>query len=372
MFISFIIPSFNRRDVLRTVLTELRRYNQEIIVIDNGSKDGSPEMVRDEFPEVILIPNAHNAGCLARNQGLDIATGNYVVMMDDDSYPIGDSVEKAIKRLNADPGIGAIAFRTVFPNGGFETAGIYSAFIGCAVIFPRYVAERIKYPDDYLYYVEDYDVSLHVWSMGLRVATYKDLTFMHMKSPVSRDFGQVMMRLVRNNMILWTKYLPADLAKQQIDMELWRYKRICQKEGVIDSYLEGLIQGYESTVKYDDDRSHELSPEAARIVLGVYDIDLVAEDVARHHKRVLIFSVGKCVHWLIDALESRGVQIVGIADDNHCMHGNTIDGITVGRKSDFFGYEAIVIGSSCLTVNDTLEERLKGNIPVYRLVEYDE
>ena len=87
--VSVITPTWNRRDLLRECLRSLAAQtflDREVIVVDNGSSDGSAEMVLAEFPQVVLIRNAENRGfCAAVNQGIRQARGRYVALLNNDA-----------------------------------------------------------------------------------------------------------------------------------------------------------------------------------------------------------------------------------------------------------------------------------------------
>ena len=79
--VSVIIVSWNTEDVLRNCLKSIYEEGgdiaREVIVIDNASTDGSVEMVRKQFPQVVLIENSENRGfAAANNQGIKIAKGD--------------------------------------------------------------------------------------------------------------------------------------------------------------------------------------------------------------------------------------------------------------------------------------------------------
>lgn len=87
--ISFIIVNWNTRDLLRCCLNSIYRsadrLTHEIIVIDNGSLDGSAEMVAGEFPHVLLVHNDDNLGfARGANQGLRISSGRYIFLLNSD------------------------------------------------------------------------------------------------------------------------------------------------------------------------------------------------------------------------------------------------------------------------------------------------
>src|SRR5688572_11112814 len=89
--LSIGILTYNRRDRLRTTLDMILRGTPypdlDVIVIDNGSADGTAEMVRTEFPEVRLEVMPANLGVSARNRFTQLAHGKYLFSYDDDSGP---------------------------------------------------------------------------------------------------------------------------------------------------------------------------------------------------------------------------------------------------------------------------------------------
>jgi len=86
--ISAVLISWNRLDYLQKAIHSLRAQNYpnlEIVVVDNGSSDGSAEWLREQ-KEIVLIQNPRNRGAsAARNQGTRIAQGAYVLYMDSDA-----------------------------------------------------------------------------------------------------------------------------------------------------------------------------------------------------------------------------------------------------------------------------------------------
>ncbi len=88
MRISIVIPTYDRKDLLRRCLTAATGQDYpdcEVIVVDDGSTDGTGEMVQQEFPQVRYIRQEPNQGpAAARNRGIEAATGEIVAFTDDD------------------------------------------------------------------------------------------------------------------------------------------------------------------------------------------------------------------------------------------------------------------------------------------------
>lgn len=89
MLLSVVIVNWNSREDLRLCLESLRRQTHqelEIIVVDNGSSDGSGEMTRHEFPEAILICTQENLGFAEGcNRGIKASHGPWVAMLNNDT-----------------------------------------------------------------------------------------------------------------------------------------------------------------------------------------------------------------------------------------------------------------------------------------------
>lgn len=98
MDVSIIIVNYNTRELLRDCLESIYRHtneiNFEVIVSDNGSVDGSIEMLKKDFPQVILIENNANLGFgAANNRGLAVAKGKYVFYLNSDTILLNNAVK---------------------------------------------------------------------------------------------------------------------------------------------------------------------------------------------------------------------------------------------------------------------------------------
>ncbi len=108
---SIIIISFNTRELLReclaSTMAECADLEAEIFVVDNGSNDGSIEMVAIEFPTVMLVRSATNLGFgVANNVALQQSTGRYFVLLNSDAFFTPGSLKTALRHMDETPACG--------------------------------------------------------------------------------------------------------------------------------------------------------------------------------------------------------------------------------------------------------------------------
>jgi GT2 family glycosyltransferase len=102
---SVIIVSFNTRDILRECLESVERESDglriEILVVDNHSDDGSPEMVENEFPRVRVFRSTVNLGFgVANNLAIEAARGRYIILLNSDAFLCPGSLRAAVNNMN--------------------------------------------------------------------------------------------------------------------------------------------------------------------------------------------------------------------------------------------------------------------------------
>ena len=150
--LSVVIVNYNTMQLLDECLLSLRVADQpeggfEVIVVDNASRDGSQQMVKDKYPEVILIESETNLGfSKANNRGTAVATGNIVLFLNSDTRVEHDALIKPCQYLQANPNVGALTVNLEYPNGqrdpdnhrGFPTPwNALCHFSGLSKLFPN-------------------------------------------------------------------------------------------------------------------------------------------------------------------------------------------------------------------------------------------
>ena len=122
--VTILVVSWNSlRDVRRCLrsIREMKFRDISVLVVDNGSVDGTPARVREEFPEVVVRVNARNEGLPAAiNTGLGLASGEFVMLLDVDTEVCPDTVGTLVEFMRARPEIAVCAPRIHAPDGSIE------------------------------------------------------------------------------------------------------------------------------------------------------------------------------------------------------------------------------------------------------------
>lgn len=108
--VSITVVSCNRKDTLKKCLDSLLKLdypNYEVLVVDNGSKDGSVEMIKRDFPDVKLICNETNLGVVvAHNMGVDNSDAEYLIRVDDDVELDNNFIKELVDVMEKNRSIG--------------------------------------------------------------------------------------------------------------------------------------------------------------------------------------------------------------------------------------------------------------------------
>jgi GT2 family glycosyltransferase len=125
--LSIIIVSWNVRDLLRQCLASVDASRGElaleVIVVDSASGDGSAEMVTNEFPWVILLPEEENVGfSRGNNLGIGQATGRYLLLLNPDTQVMAGALTQMVSFLDSEPSIGALGPQLLFPDGTVQSS----------------------------------------------------------------------------------------------------------------------------------------------------------------------------------------------------------------------------------------------------------
>jgi hypothetical protein len=123
--LSIIVASYNTRDILRGCLNSIYRNTKgitfEVLVVDDCSTDGSPEMVQESFPQVRLIRNTSNLRYVKTNNiGLCAAQGRYGLLLNSDVEVQAGAFEALVRFMDVHPDAAAAGPKLINPDGSVQ------------------------------------------------------------------------------------------------------------------------------------------------------------------------------------------------------------------------------------------------------------
>ena len=376
--ISFILATHNRADVLLHTLDQLRarrpaRHEHEILVVDNASTDRTSECVRRLKPEVQLLELDRNRGSCAKGLALPHATGEYVVFLDDDSYPLGDSVQHMVRHFQDDPALGAAGFMVRLPDGRQECSALPNVFVGCGVGFRRDILNMVGGLDtSYFMQAEEYDLSFRLIRAGYDVRTFDDLRVLHLKSTSSRDGKRTIFYDVRNNLTLAATYLPSpwhrEFMRDWTQRYCWLARDLQADHAYQDGRALGLLRGYYRRFARP---AWRLDEQTVRTTFG---IDLITSKMSALSDegfwKVLFAGLGKNIWPYFRAARQAGIEVAAVMDDDFARSDRTYRGAPVITCDEGLTLQAdaiIVSNSSPVHARQTEQQlRRRTDLPIHR------
>ena len=202
--VSAIVVNWNGKEVLPGCLSSLLKQDYEdleILVVDNGSEDGSQVLINNDFPSVQLIENGENLGFgSAVNKGFQKARGDFFIFLNNDLTLHPDCIGQLVALLDLDPAAGAAIPKILHysepekePSLRINSYGVLINFTGIAYpnlidepdrpdlpltesacggifMFPRKVYESVGgFDEDLFLYHEDHDLSWRIRMMGWKL-----------------------------------------------------------------------------------------------------------------------------------------------------------------------------------------------------------
>ena len=351
--VTFFVAAHNRRDVLLNTLVQvhhcgLAREQFETVVVDNASTDGTADAVATSFPYVRLLRERVNRGPCAKNAGLAVARGRFIVFLDDDSFPAPGSVQQMIRHFEADPRLGAAVFTITLPDGSRECSAYPNVFIGCGTGFrARALREVGGLPEDFFMAAEEYDLSLRLLAAGWDVRSFDDLHVSHLKTPTARSSSRVTRLDVRNNLTLIARYFPEKWVLPFALDWVRRYGMIAAAKGERAAHWRGFAEAVVRMIRGVDRRP--LSDEVFEQFAKIDTIESRLRRAQEQHdfSTVLFVDLGKNVlpYWL--AARRCGLRVVAIADARLGGHGHRYRGVPIVTDDRALGlpFDAAVVSN---------------------------
>lgn len=238
MPLSIIIPSYNTKEILRRCLESIKKEERgiglETIVVDNGSDDGSVEMIKKDFPAVKLICNSENLGfSRAVNQGIKASSGKVVFLLNSDTRLTRGSLKKLLE-LEKRVGPAIIGAKMINPDGSPQPSvfhlpslkraileywlgrtGYFSKYLppadqpveveavsGGAMLISQPVFEKVGLLDErYFFYFEDLDFCRKAAKAGFKIYFFPRAQVIHEHGASGRNLADC-----RNQ---WRRLIPS-------------------------------------------------------------------------------------------------------------------------------------------------------------------
>jgi GT2 family glycosyltransferase len=184
--LTIIIPNYNTRALTQQCLDSIYRYTQgiryEVIVIDDGSSDGSPEMIEAEFPEVILVRNPKPLLYAKNNNlGMRMSRARYACLLNSDTKLLGNVFGTLVQFMDAHPDAAACGPRLLNPDGTTQSCVRSFAGLGTMILqglnwnkfFPNGRVARKYYSSEFDYSREQQVESLGTTAYVVRRETWE-------------------------------------------------------------------------------------------------------------------------------------------------------------------------------------------------------
>ncbi len=223
MDISVVIVSYNVQYFLEQCILSVKaastNLNVEIIVVDNNSTDGSCDLLFKKYPEVVLIQNKKNVGfSKANNQGVAIAKGNYVLILNPDTVLAEDTLDKIFTFVKTKNNLGALGVKLIDGSGNFlpeskrgiptpkvafnklfaisskhtgkyyathlaeNESGVVAVLVGSFMFMKRSIYNEVNgFDTAYFMYGEDIDLSYKILNKGYQNYYFSETTIIHYK-----------------------------------------------------------------------------------------------------------------------------------------------------------------------------------------------
>jgi GT2 family glycosyltransferase len=245
-FVSIVIPNWNGKHFLKDCLDSLllQTYKElEIIVVDNGSRDGSVEFLAEQYPQVRVPRFEVNTGfSVAVNRGIRESKGEYIALINNDTVVDAAWVEELVKALKGHPEVGSVGCKMLayddhslldgvgdgYRRGGLpgrighreKDTGLFDkeryilGACGGAAMYRRSLFVAIGlFDEDYFAYLEDVDMGLRAQSAGYKCLYIPTAKIYHLGcGTTGSGYSPLVVRLSsQNNINTLVKNIPGPL-----------------------------------------------------------------------------------------------------------------------------------------------------------------
>jgi GT2 family glycosyltransferase len=238
--VSIITVNFNQTKITLELLESLQKIsypNIEIIVVDNASQTDDIEILKQQFPSIILIKSDKNLGFAGGNNlGIYQSHGKYLLFINNDTEVPEAFLEPLVNKLESDKTIGVVSPKILFfynpdtiqfagytemnpytmrnnlvgyrqkDNGNFDKSGYTPFAHGAAMMVPRSVIERVGLMADiYFLYYEEHDWFSRIKKAGYKIYFVADSKIYHKESMSTGKDSPLKIHYIARNRILYMR-----------------------------------------------------------------------------------------------------------------------------------------------------------------------
>lgn len=318
MKVSVIIVSFNTKHLIDRCINSLKKssenLNYEIIIVDNGSKDGSVEYIKENYKEIILIESGGNIGfAAANNLGYKSSQGEFIILLNSDAFVENEGIARALEKMEENKSIGLAGVKLIGENGEWQPSartfpGIMTDFYtisglsgkypqsrifgkfdltyldqneeivcdwvpGAFSIIRRNVIDEVGFFDErFFLYFEEVDLCKRIKEAGYKIVYWPDIRVIHIGGGSTSFFSEKLVSKSGMQMTLWrlqSQYLYyrknygllKALCSKYLE-EIWnyiRYKKNIKKNPLKAEESKVVMELIKKAWKYT--KGGEISPE---------------------------------------------------------------------------------------------------------------
>ena len=273
---SIVVLTHNRAATVLGTLAKLTALAEPwpIVLVDNGSTDGTADQVAARFPGVSVVRAPRNYGAAGRNLGVATVDTPYVAFCDDDTAWLPGSIARAVDVLQRYPSVGVVAAHilvgptrrddtacdpmaaSTLPAEGLPGPALLGFMAGACVMRTRAFTDAGGYRRDLFIGGEESVLALDLVDAGWHIVYCREVVTHHNPSPV-RDVMQRRALLARNELLSAWLRLPQDLAWRVTGRAL----RAMAEQGVLGEALPAALVRLPRTLMH----RHTVQPGTAAL-----------------------------------------------------------------------------------------------------------
>jgi GT2 family glycosyltransferase len=246
---SVVIVSYNTREVLDRCLRHLKESSEglslETIIVDNGSIDGTVQMLEEQHPDIQVIRSEVNLGFGgANNAALSKASGRYIILLNSDAFLQPDALRLAIDHMDDNPDVGLGGGRLIGPTQAWQPSArrfpsLLNDFLSLSGLASRFPRSRFfgradrtwsdpmksaevdwvpgafsiisskaleaagTFDEDFFLYYEEVDLCRRIKALGYKVVYWPDVVVVHLGGESSKKVPQAIMSRSGSQLTLW-------------------------------------------------------------------------------------------------------------------------------------------------------------------------